>query len=229
MQVAPDLSYQRLLLVNVAYYGRSGAGPGEWVLVDAGVTGTYHMILGAAEKRFGAGSKPAAIVMTHGHFDHVGRSRTWPSTGTCPSMLTSWSGPTWTAALPIRRRDPTVGGGLMATLSRLYPRGPIDVRPWLRPLPDDGSVPGMPGFRWIHTPGHSPGHVSFWREADRTLVVGDAFVTTAQESVYGVLTQEPEMHGPPMYYTPTGSRPSGRSSGWRPWSRRSSSRATDAP
>ena len=72
MQVAPDLSYQRLLLVNVAYYGQPDAGPGGWVLIDAGVMGTYHTILGAAEKRFGAGNKPAAIVMTHGHFDHVG-------------------------------------------------------------------------------------------------------------------------------------------------------------
>jgi hypothetical protein len=34
------------------------------------------------------------------------------------------------------------------------------------------------------------------------LIAGDAFVTTAQESVYAVATQEPEMHGPPMYFTP---------------------------
>jgi glyoxylase-like metal-dependent hydrolase (beta-lactamase superfamily II) len=34
------------------------------------------------------------------------------------------------------------------------------------------------------------------------MIVGDAFVTTRQESVYAALTQEPEMHGPPMYFTP---------------------------
>jgi len=34
------------------------------------------------------------------------------------------------------------------------------------------------------------------------LVAGDAVVTTAQESVYSSLTQKPEMHGPPMYFTP---------------------------
>jgi hypothetical protein len=33
-------------------------------------------------------------------------------------------------------------------------------------------------------------------------VVGDAFVTTRQESVYAAATQQPEMHGPPMYFTP---------------------------
>lgn len=42
----------------------------------------------------------------------------------------------------------------------------------------------------------------FWREADRSLIAGDAFITTAQESVYAVMTQDAEMHGPPMYYTP---------------------------
>lgn len=33
----------------------------------------------------------------------------------------------------------------------------------------------MGGFTVIDTPGHSPGHVSFWRESDRALVVGDVF------------------------------------------------------
>ena len=31
------------------------------------------------------------------------------------------------------------------------------------------------GFVVLDTPGHSPGHVSFWREADRTLICGDVF------------------------------------------------------
>jgi len=60
----------------------------------------------------------------------------------------------------------------------------------------------MPGFRWIHTPGHAPGHVSLWRERDRLLIAGDAVITTAQESAYASVTQAPEMHGPPMYFTP---------------------------
>lgn len=86
-------------------------------------------------------------------------------------------------------------------LSPLYPRGPVDVSRWLRTLPDEGSVPHMPGWRWLHTPGHTPGHVSLWREADRTIIAGDAFITTRQESAYAVAVQEPEMHGPTMYYT----------------------------
>ena len=89
----------------------------------------------------------------------------------------------------------------MSTLSRFYPRGPVDVRSWLQPLAAEGSIQPMPGWEWIHTPGHTRGHVSLWRESDRTLIVGDAFITTAQESAYAVLMQEPELHGPPMYYT----------------------------
>ena len=53
-----------------------------------------------------------------------------------------------------------------------------------------------------NTPGHAPGHISLWRESDRTLIVGDAFITTAQESAYAIATQRVEMHGPPMYFTP---------------------------
>jgi glyoxylase-like metal-dependent hydrolase (beta-lactamase superfamily II) len=41
-----------------------------------------------------------------------------------------------------------------------------------------------------------------WRESDRMLIAGDAFITTRQESAYAAITQAPEMHGPPMYFTP---------------------------
>ena len=109
--------------------------------------------------------------------------------------------PYLTGGAPYPPPDPTVGGGAMAALSWLYPRGPIDLGDRLATLPEDGTVPGMPGWRWVHTPGHSPGQVSFFRDADRTLIAGDAFVTVKQESALAVLTQYPEIHGPPMYYT----------------------------
>ena len=98
--------------------------------------------------------------------------------------------------------DPTVGGGAMARMSYVYPRGPIDLGRRALRLPADGSVPHLPGWRWVHTPGHSPGHVSLFRDADRLLIAGDAFVTTKQESFWSVMTQHKAVHGPPMYYTP---------------------------
>jgi glyoxylase-like metal-dependent hydrolase (beta-lactamase superfamily II) len=90
---------------------------------------------------------------------------------------------------------------MMARMAALYPRGPIDLRGRLATLADDGSIPVLPGWRWIHTPGHTAGHVSLFREADRTLIAGDAFCTTRQESFLAVATQRPELHGPPSYFT----------------------------
>ena len=59
----------------------------------------------------------------------------------------------------------------------------------------------MPGWRAVYTPGHTAGHVSIWREHDRTLIAGDAVVTTKQESLLAVMAQRPELHGPPAYFT----------------------------
>jgi len=198
-EVTPDIAYQRLAIVNVAYIGERGTG--NWVLVDAGLFGTARLIRSAAQARFGAGARPAAIVLTHGHFDHVGVLETLAAEWDVPVVAHELEAPYLTGGASYPPPDPRVGGGLMARLSPLYPRAPVDVGDRLTLLPPDGTVPFMPGWRWLHTPGHTPGHVSFWREADRALIVGDAFVTTGQESAYEVAVQEPEMHGPPTYFT----------------------------
>jgi glyoxylase-like metal-dependent hydrolase (beta-lactamase superfamily II) len=62
-------------------------------------------------------------------------------------------------------------------------------------------VPGLPEWQWLLTPGHTPGHVSFFRERDRVLVAGDAVVTTKQESMMNVLLQKRTVWRPPAYYT----------------------------
>ena len=200
-EALPDVAYRRLGIVNVVFLGPSKAGERSWVLIDAGLPGTKGLIKSAAAERFGPDARPAAIIMAHGHFDHV---------GALEDLADDWDPPVY--AHPLERPDlsgraayppgdPSVGGGLMAALARLYPRGPVDVGARLQALLDDGTLPGMPGWRPIHTPGHSAGHVSFWRDVDRALIIGDALVTTAQESAYAVAVQRPEVHGPPMYYT----------------------------
>jgi glyoxylase-like metal-dependent hydrolase (beta-lactamase superfamily II) len=197
--VTHDVAYLRLVIVNVVFCGTPDSA--DWVLVDAGVMGSQSAIQRAAAARFGKDARPRAIVLTHGHFDHV---------GVLESLARDWDVPVYAHALEHRYLDgreaypppdPSVGG-VMARLSPLYPRDPVDVGSRLRELPLDGSVPGMPGWRWLHTPGHTPGHVSLWREADRLLISGDAVITTRQESAYAALTQDAEMHGPPQYFTP---------------------------
>lgn len=196
--LAFDLAYRRLAMVNVVFYGRPD---GAWVLVDAGLPGTAGMIERAAATRFGAHRPPVAIVLTHGHIDHVGALRTLAQEWDVPIYAHPLEHPYLDGSSGYPKPDTGVGGGILSRLSMLFPHGPLTVSRWLHALPEDGSVPFMPGWRWIHTPGHSVGHVSLWRESDRCLIAGDAFITTAQESAYAVALQEPELHGPPMYFT----------------------------
>jgi len=201
-EVADGVAYRRLALVNVVFLGAPGAPDREWVLVDTGIPGSRSAIVSSASERFGKGSRPGAIVLTHGHFDHV---------GALVSLAEEWEAPVYAHLAEHRYLDgqdaypppdPTVGGGVMAALSPLFPTSPVDVSRSLHAVGADGRLPVLPEWRVIETPGHSPGHISLWRESDRTLVAGDAVITTAQESAYAVLTQEPELHGPPQYFTP---------------------------
>lgn len=201
-EIAPDVAYKRLAIVNVAFFGLPHAGDRQWVLIDAGLPATAGSIAKAAEERFGPNARPAAILMTHGHFDHVGALEDLAERWDAPVYAHELEHPYLDGRAAYPAPDPSVGGGLMSLLSPLYPRGPVNVGARLQPFPTDGSVPFLPGWRWIHTPGHTPGHVSLWRESDQTLIVGDAFITTAQESAYAAATQRPQMHGPPMYFTP---------------------------
>ena len=187
----------RTLMVNV-FIVRTGS---TWVLVDAGLAGFARTITEAAAEFIGSRSAPAAIVLTHGHFDHI---------GSLEALLDQWDVPVYAHRLerpylngesPYPPPDPLVGGGAMAVLSRLYPRGPIDVNRHLQILPEDGSVPVMPGWRYLFTPGHTAGHISLFRDSDRTLIAGDAVVTVKQESLTAVAAQRPELHGPPAYFT----------------------------
>lgn len=200
--VTDDLAYARTLIANVFFWGRPGAGDREWVLIDAGVHGSGGHIRRLAAERFGRASRPAAIVLTHGHFDHVGAVRELAELWEAPVYAHPLELPYLTGRSAYPPPDPTVGGGAMAALSFLYPRGPIDLQGRVHPLPADGSIPRMPGWRWVHTPGHAPGHISLFREDDRLLVAGDAFVTTDQESALSVLAQREVIQGPPAYFTP---------------------------
>jgi glyoxylase-like metal-dependent hydrolase (beta-lactamase superfamily II) len=200
-QVTPDLAYQRLGIVNVVFVGHPAPATGRWVLIDAGIPGATGLISRAVAAHYGEGARPAAIVLTHGHFDHVGALENLAEEWQVPVFAHLLELPYLDGRASYPPPDPKAGGGIMSLMSPMFPRSPVDVSRWLQALPSDGSVPFLPEWRWIHTPGHTPGHVSLWREADRTIIAGDAFITTRQESAYSVAVQKPEMHGPPMYFT----------------------------
>src|SRR4051794_37108280 len=71
-QIAPDLAYRQIAIVNVVFSGRPGAGDGNWMLIDTGIPMAASDLRAAAQARFGGTGRPSAIVLTHGHFDHVG-------------------------------------------------------------------------------------------------------------------------------------------------------------
>jgi glyoxylase-like metal-dependent hydrolase (beta-lactamase superfamily II) len=188
----------RIAMVNV--YAVK-AEDGSWSLIDAGLYFSAAKIRRWAARYFGEHSPPSAILLTHGHFDHVGALCELAEQWDVPVYAHPLEMPYITGRSKYPPPDPTVGRGAFSLLSFLYPRGPIDIGARARTLPEDGSVPGLPGWRWIHTPGHTAGHVSYFRESDRVLIAGDAFTTTQQESFTAVLSQRREFHGPPAYYT----------------------------
>jgi len=197
-EVLPDLINLRTMIVNLQMVGSPGTG--DWVLVDTGIGNFEGSIAETAEKRFGR--PPVGIVLTHGHFDHVGNVKELSDLWGVPVYAHEMELPYLTGREDYPPGDPSVGGGMMARLAPVYPNRAIDLGSRIHPLPMDGTVPGLPEWRWIPTPGHSPGHVSLFRERDRTLIAGDAIITVQQESALAVISQEKELHGPPMYFTP---------------------------
>ncbi|GAB2793015.1 MBL fold metallo-hydrolase [Halomonas shantousis] len=201
MPVLPDIQGLTVQIVNVYFVGLPGT-PGDWVLIDSGMPHSADMIIRAAEERFGAYARPRAIILTHGHFDHVGSVLELAEHWDVPVYAHELEMPFLTGQQRYPYPDPSVQGGIVAKLSRFFPSEPVDLQGIVRTLPDDGSVPGMAGWRWVHTPGHTPGHVSFFRDDDHALIAGDAFVTVRQDALFKVLTQHQEISGPPRYFTP---------------------------
>jgi glyoxylase-like metal-dependent hydrolase (beta-lactamase superfamily II) len=197
--VAPGVWGRKDAFVN--YYMIQDRTSGSWALVDAGLKWSAAAIRKMAKELFEAGSRPSAIILTHGHFDHVGALKTLAEEWGVPIYAHELELPYLTGLSAYPPPDPSVGGGLMAAMSFLYPKGPIDVSEYIKKLPYDNSIPGFPEWKYIHTPGHTPGHISLFRENDKVLIAGDAFVTTNAESAIYALTYLDKLSGPPKYLT----------------------------
>ena len=199
-EVLPDLYAHTNQIANIVFYSIPGSN--DFVLIDAGMPKSAEEIISVAEKRFGENANAKAIILTHGHFDHVGAIIELVEHWQVPVFAHKLELPYLTGLKDYPEPDPTVDSGLVAKMSPMFPNEAIDLGESVQELPPDGTVPFMEGFKWIHTPGHTPGHVSLFREQDGALIAGDAFVTVKQESLYKVFTQEKEVNGPPKYLTP---------------------------
>lgn len=196
--ITSDVAYYTNQIVNLIMIGNP---EGQWVLIDAGMPKSGKEILEITEKRFGKDNPPKAIILTHGHFDHV---------GSIVYLLDQWKSPVYAHPLEFPflsgqqaypEPDTSVEGGLLAKISSFYPVEPVDIKEYLQPLPSTGDIPGLSDWKWIHVPGHTPGQIALFRESDRLLISADAFVTVKQDSMYRVLVQKKEVCGPPVYLT----------------------------
>lgn len=130
------------------------------VLLDAGGPRTTRRLLAALE-----GHRVSALALTHAHFDHQGGADT-----VCQALDV----PLWCGAGDRRAVESGDGRLLYRDPERAFARlagwmaGPA--HPVARTL-REGDVVG--GFTVVETPGHTPGHLAFWREDDRVLVLGD--------------------------------------------------------
>lgn len=200
-EVVHDIYSLTVQFVNICFIGSPQTADG-WVLIDAGTPKSADMIIKAATSRFGEGAQPEAIILTHGHFDHVGALIELLKVWDVPVYAHSLELPYLTGKKDYPDPDPTVDGGILAKISSMYPIEAIDLGDRVLALPDEGQIPNLPKWQWIHTPGHTEGHIALYREDDRALIAGDAFITVKQESLFNVMTQHLEIHGPPRYLTP---------------------------
>ena len=155
--------------------------PAGLVLVDTGMIDSRPEIddMSPAPHPENIPRDVACVINTHLHFDHCGGNRLFPG-------------------LPIH-----VQARELADARSL---DDYTIREWVdfdgaTYVEHEGEVEVLPGIRLLPAPGHTDGHVSFYRERDRILIAGDAVSTTKAESLLAIATQRPELHGPPAYYT----------------------------
>ncbi|PZG22443.1 MBL fold metallo-hydrolase [Micromonospora craterilacus] len=151
------------------------ADDGSVTLVDCGVKrAPARIVRGLAA----IGKQPAdvtRIVLTHAHPDHVGGAAE-VARRTGASLALHAADVPYAEAGRAAPGDPTVGGArLFARLSS----GRFPAFQVAQPLADGDLLDVGGGLRVVHTPGHSPGHVSLLHEPTRVLITGDALFNVA--------------------------------------------------
>jgi glyoxylase-like metal-dependent hydrolase (beta-lactamase superfamily II) len=145
------------------------------VLVDAGAA---QMGKKLAERLRGRGVR--AHTITHAHPDHVGGSAK-----VCEALGVPFWSPAGDADAVRRGQSIPAEGRLKPLLDRASGFPTVEIA---RELHEGDEVAG---FKVLDTPGHSRGHISFFRESDRVLVGGDVFFNLSLKTFRYGLRQPP--------------------------------------
>ncbi len=199
-KVADGVFHTKIIFVNAYFVDTPENAPGSFVLIDTGMPYSAARIKYVVENCYGAGATPTAIVLTHGHFDHAGSALSLAEEWQVPVYAHRLEMPYLTGKSDYPPQDPTVGGAI-AQMSRFFPHSGYDLKAHIYALPENGELTEMRGWQFLHTPGHTAGHISLWRESDRTLLAGDALTTMNLDSWTSQITEKKEFCGPPKPFT----------------------------
>lgn len=198
------LSVGRGVSASNVYFVQSGS---SWTLIDAAWSGRGELIAATADRLFGDGTRPASILLTHIHPDHSGSART---------LAARWDLPVYVhpRELPLAAGKylPEYGSPLdrwlIVPVLRVLPKRTVDaviskasLTDVARPLDPAGPPPGLPGWQSVAVPGHTPGHLAFYRASDRVLIAGDAVLTINLNSLPDLMRSRQRVSGPPRYTT----------------------------
>jgi glyoxylase-like metal-dependent hydrolase (beta-lactamase superfamily II) len=192
-EIAPGVAVVTTLIAN-AYLVGDGA---SWVLVDSCTPGNESRMQRAAQRRFGRGSRPRAILLTHGHFDHA---------GSAGPLAAAWDVPIYAHPLELpyltgQRDYPPFNlssPGFFTSIARFFPTKTVNLGTRVRVLEPKQAIPGLPDWEMIETPGHTPGHVAFFRRSDAVLLAGDAVTTMDLDSFRATITRRKQVCRPPV-------------------------------
>jgi glyoxylase-like metal-dependent hydrolase (beta-lactamase superfamily II) len=192
-EIAPGVALIPTLIANAYLVGESAS----WVLVDACIPGRERLIRRAAERRFGVGCRPSAIVLTHGHFDHAGSSAPLADLWRAPIYAHPLEIPYVTGAAEYPPFDLS-SPGFFTRIARFFPTRTVNLGTRVRAIDPRQPIPGLPDWEMIETPGHTPGHVSFFRRRDAVLLAGDAVTTMNLDSFFDTITRSKSVCRPPV-------------------------------
>jgi hydroxyacylglutathione hydrolase len=124
------------------------------------------------------------VALTHVHSDHQGVAAALCERFGVPLACHEDDVPVMEGKLPMRPDN-----RIIRMFGRLLAGPPYPVGRVLR------GGDEVAGFRVVHTPGHTPGHVLYFREADRVAIAGDLLANIH------FITRRPGLREPPWFFS----------------------------